>query len=111
MWKPAPPFERQLDLANAGRRRCIEFTDRAYVKVAGRSFAVSVLVMLHAIDQSTLIDGCIRIELHSGRNVADDLEKPPQADHASVGLTGPHSLRDRWKLLSFSLICVTFINR
>src|SRR5580704_4765273 len=111
MWKPAPPFQRQLDLANADRRRRIEFVDRARVEIAAGSFAMSVLVVLHAVDESTLIDGCIWIELHSGRNVADDLKKPPQLDHASVGLAGPHSLRDRRELLSFSLICVSFINR
>ena len=65
MRKPAPPFERQLDLANAGRRRRIEFIDRARVKVASWSFPMSVLVVLHAINDRTLINGCIRIELHS----------------------------------------------
>jgi hypothetical protein len=48
MRNPAPPFERQLDLANANRRRRVEFIDRARVKVAGGSFPMSVLVMLHA---------------------------------------------------------------
>ena len=96
MRKPAPPFERQLDLANAGRRRRIEFIDRARVKVAGGSFPMSVLVMLHALDDRTAVNGCVRIQLCFRRNVADDLKKPPQADHAGVGLAGPHSLRDRW---------------
>jgi hypothetical protein len=72
---------------------------------------MSVLIMLHALDERTIIDGCIRIQLRAGRNIADDLKKPPQADHASVGLAGSHSLRDRWQLLSLSLVCVSFINR
>src|ERR1700685_2788088 len=111
MRKPPPPFERQLDLANADRRRRIEFIDRARVKVAGGSFSMSVLVMLYARDERTFIDGCIWIQLCACRNVTDDLKKPPQADHASVGLAGPHSLRDRRQLLSFSLMCVSFIHR
>ncbi len=111
MRQPAPPFERQLDLANAGCRRRIKFIDRARVKVAGGSFSVSVLVMLHAIDDRTLIDGGLWIELCTGRNVADGLKKPPQLDRANVGLAGPHSLRDRWQLLSFNSVCVSFINR
>src|SRR5579864_1967130 len=53
LWKgmrnPAPPFERQLDLANADRRRRIKFIDGARIKVAGGSFSMSVLVMLHAL--------------------------------------------------------------
>src|SRR5271163_2211820 len=59
MRKPAPAFERQLDLANAGRGRGIEFMDGARVKVAGGRFPMSVLVMLHALDERTVIDGCI----------------------------------------------------
>src|ERR1700688_2970897 len=96
MREPAPPFQRQLDLANADGWRRIEFVDRARVKVAGRRLPMSVLVMLYSLDERTVIDGCIRIQLCACRNVADDLKKPPQADHASVGLAGPHSLRDRW---------------
>src|SRR5580698_10219395 len=111
MRKPAPAFERQLDLANADRRRRIEFIDRARVEIAAGSLPMSILVMLHAVDERTLIDGCIWIELHSCRNVANDLKKAPQLGHASIGLAGPHSLRDRRKLFSFSLICVSFINR
>src|SRR5580692_8547891 len=54
MRKPAPAFEGQLDLANADRRRRIEFIDGARVKVAGGSFSVSVLIMLHALDESSV---------------------------------------------------------
>src|SRR3984885_4673596 len=111
MRKPAPPFERQLDLANADGRRRIEFIDRARIEVAGGSFSMSVLVMLYARDERTVIDGCIGIQLCACRNVTDDLKKPPQAGHASVGLAGPHSLRDRRQLLSLSLMCVSFIHR
>src|SRR5580658_10521788 len=78
MWKPAPALERQLDLTNAGVWRRIQLIDRARVKVAGGRLSMSVLVMLHAIDERTLIDGCIRIELGAGRNIADGLKKPPQ---------------------------------
>src|SRR5271163_3392465 len=60
MRKPAPAFERQLDLANAVRRRGIEFTERARVKIAGGSFSMPILVMLHALDERTIIDSCIR---------------------------------------------------
>src|SRR5580658_10617354 len=111
MRKPAPPFERQLDLANAGRRRRVEFMDRARIKVAGGSFPMSVLVMLYARDERTIIDGCIRIQLFPRRYVTDDLKKPSQADHASVGLAGPHCVRDRWQLLPLNLMCVSFIHR
>src|SRR5271170_2818956 len=111
MRKPAPAFERQLDLANADRRRRIELINRARVKVAAGSFPMSILVMFHALDERTIIDVCIRIQLCGCRNVADDLQKPPQADHTSVGLAGPHSLRDCGQLLSGSLVCVSFINR
>src|SRR5579872_906745 len=111
MRNPTPPFERQFDLANAGRRRRIEFSDRARVEVAGGSFPMSVLVMLDALDERTVIDGCIRIQLRACRNVADDLKKPSQADYASIGLAGPHSLGDRWQLLSLGSVCVSFINR
>src|SRR5580692_5818759 len=111
MRNPAPPFERQLDLANAGRRRRIEFIDRARVKVAGGSFPMSVLIMLYALDERTVIDGCIRVQLCAGRNVADNLKKSPQADQTGVALAGVHSLRDRRQLLSGSLVCVSFINR
>src|SRR5208282_305236 len=111
MRKPAPAFERQLDLANAGGGRGIQLIDRARVKVAGGRLSMSVLVMLHALDERTVIDGCIRIQLCGGRNVADDLKKPPQGGCPGVGLPGPHGLRDRWQLLSLSSICVSFINR
>src|SRR5580700_1441680 len=111
MRKPAPPFERQLDLANADRRRRIEFIDRARVKVAGGSFPMSVLVMLYTRDERTVIEGCIRIQLFPRWNVTDDLKKPSQSDQSSVGLAGMHSLRDRWQLLPLNLMCVTFIHR
>src|ERR1700691_2778098 len=56
MRKPAPAFKRQLDLANADCRRRIEFIDGARIKIAGGSFSVSVLVMLYARDERTVID-------------------------------------------------------
>src|SRR5271156_2398773 len=67
--------------------------------------------MLHAIDERALIEGCIWVELGAGRNVAYDLQKLPQAHHASIGLARPHSLRYRRQLLSLSSICVSFVNR
>src|SRR5215831_12663773 len=54
MRKPAPPFKSQLDLANADRRRRIDFIDRTRVKAAGGTFPMSVLVMLNALDQRSL---------------------------------------------------------
>jgi hypothetical protein len=38
---------------------------------------MSVLVVFHALDQHTVIDGRIRIQLCARGNVADDLKKPP----------------------------------
>ena len=49
---------------------------------------MSVLVVLHSLDERALIDGCIRIQMLACRNVADGLKKPSQADYASVGLAG-----------------------
>jgi len=46
MRKPAPPFKRQLDLANADRRRRIEFIDGARVKVATIDFVRKILTMV-----------------------------------------------------------------
>src|SRR5579863_2234109 len=96
MRNPAPPFERQLDLANTGRWWRIEFIDGARVKVAGGSFSMPVLIMFHALDERAIVDARIRIQPCAGWNVTDDLQKPSQAGHACVGLAGPYSLRDRW---------------
>src|SRR5271163_3466096 len=72
---------------------------------------MSVLVMLHAVNESTLIDGGIRIQLYARWNVTDGLQKPPQAGQTSVGLAGAHSFRDRREFLSVVFSCVAFIYR